>query len=97
MTTTRVKTSREEFEAAYSGGYVYGYLVLVDQKLPLKKYPVYVELGSEIVYRGSLNDDPKTDYKCFSNSTVFIAQTDEMLDSGNFFNALEKTTTIIYY
>lgn len=97
MTTVRVKTTQEEFEAASIDGYVYGDLVLLNNKKPQKKFAVYIELGTEGIYEESRLDDPKTEYKILRNCSVYLSETYEMLENGKFLNKLENATVIIYY
>jgi|694.fasta_scaffold31949_7 hypothetical protein len=44
----RIKTLREEFDSAVSGGYVYGEII---RKKP---FPVYADLGTEHPYEPSI-------------------------------------------
>lgn len=87
----RVRTVREEFEAAEDGGYVYGEI----QRQ--KSFPVYVELGTEEEYIPSPKDDPRTDYRLFRGCNVFVAETDEQLDRGEYIYSSIEVKLIIYF
>ena len=86
----RIKTIREEFEAAKNGGYVYGYI----QRQ--KTFSVYVELGSERDYTPSSKDDPNTEYRYFRDCQVYIAETDEQIDRGEYIFQTVNAIVIIY-
>lgn len=86
----RVKTVREEFEAAETGGYVYGNI----QRQ--KTFPVYIELEREEEYIPSSQDDPKTEYRLFRDCNVFVAETDVQLDTGEYIFSSLEVTVIIY-
>lgn len=86
----RVKTIREEFDAGEAGGYVYG--EIRRQKI----LPVFVKLGIEQKYYPSPSDDPNTRYRLFSRCAVYVAETDEQLDRGEFIFRSLDTTVVIY-
>lgn len=86
----RIKTLREEFDSAVSGGYVYGEII---RKKP---FPVYADLGTEKPYEPSTNDDPNTEYRIFRNCSVYIAETEEKLDRGEYVSSTKDTTVILY-
>ena len=86
----RIKTLREEFNSAVSGGYVYGEIIRK------KSFPVYVDLGTEHNYQPSAKDDPNTEYKIFRTCSVYIAETEEKLDRGEYVSSTKGTTVIIY-
>ncbi len=86
----RVRTVHEEFEAAEDGGYVYG------KMHRQKSFPVYVELGTEEEYILSSKDDPKTEYRFFRGCNVFVAETDEQLDRGEYIFTSPSATVVIY-
>lgn len=86
----RVKTVREEFKASENGGYVYGEI----QRQ--RSFPVYVELGVEKEYIPSSQDNLKTEYRLFHKCNVFVAETDEQLDRGEYIYSSLNVTVIIY-
>lgn len=86
----RVRTPREDFEAATSNGYVYGWLV---RQSPL---PAYVELGTERDYIPSPKDDFNTEYRYFVNCTVSVAETEEELDSEDYVAEWVGVAVVIY-
>lgn len=86
----RIRTRREEFIEGNSGGYVYGEI----QRQ--KSFPVYVELGIEEEYIPSSQDNSKTEYRLFKNCTVFVAETDEQLDRGEYILSQTQATVVIY-
>lgn len=87
---TSIKTIRAEFEAAHSNGYVYGQIVRQEV------FPVYVELGSEREYIPSPNDDPMTEYRFFTNCTIYAAETEEQLDRGQYVATMSGVSVVIY-
>ena len=86
----KIKTIREEFEAAEDDGYVYGY---IQRK---KTFSVYVELGSEKEYIASSKDDLNTEYRYFRDCRVYIAETDEQIDLGEYISQALNAIVIIY-
>ncbi len=86
----RIKTIREEFEAAEENGYVYGEIIRK------KSFPVYIELGREVNYIPSPSDNPKTDYRLFRECHIFVAETNEQLDREDFVYDQEGESVIIY-
>jgi hypothetical protein len=86
----RIKTIREEFEAAENNGYAYGYIQRT------RAFPVYVELGIEEEYIPSDKDNSQTEYKLFRSCNVFVAETDEQLDNGEYISQSLNVTVIIY-
>lgn len=86
----RIKTPRQEFEAAKNHGYVYGY---IQRK---QAFPVYVELGKEEEYIRSARDDDRTDYKLFRRCNVFLSENDEQLDNEKYISQSSNETVIIY-
>lgn len=86
----RVKTTKAEFNAAESGGYIYGSIIRQ------KSLPVYVDLGKEKQYIPSPTDDPMTGYKCFVNCNIRVAATEELLDQGVYLLENHGVTVIIY-
>lgn len=90
--TLRIKVSLSEFQAACTDGCVYGEL------RGKRGLYVYAELGREMQYNRSQNDDPKTDYRIFVNCDVYFAKTREQLETGEFeAEEIGNTTLIIYY
>lgn len=86
----RVRTVREEFEAAEDGGYVYGEI----QRR--QRFPVYVELGKEKEYIPSSEDDPNTEYRIFTGCNVFVAESNAQLDREEYVSRAASVTVIIY-
>ena len=92
MALSLVSVDKQEFDAAKSGGYVYGYV-----KYGTIKAPVYIDLGEELEYSRSRHDDPNTFYKLFLDSTIYYAKTDEDLDNDIYFAVLEHQTVKIFF
>lgn len=88
--TSKIRTIRAEFEAARSNGYVYGQIIRQDV------FPVYVELGSEREYIPSPNDDPMTEYRFFTNCTIYAAETEDQLDRGQYIAIMPSVSVVIY-
>lgn len=86
----RVRTPREEFEAAANNGYVFGKLV---RQSPL---PTYIELGTEREYISSAKDDPNTEYRYFVNCNVLVAKTEQQLDREEYIAEWMGVAVIIY-
>lgn len=88
----RVKVEREDFELATSNGWVDG---LVQGR---KGFWAYVELGYEQEYIPSPNDDPRTEYRLFRGCDVFLAESQEQLESvtDNSNAKLTNITVILY-
>ena len=86
----RVRTIREQFEAAEADGYVYGNI----QRQ--QSFTVYVELAREEEFIPSSQDDPKTEYRLFRGCNVFVAETDEQLDTGEYIFSSLDVKVIIY-
>lgn len=86
----RVKTPSEEFDAAENNGYVYGEIRRA------KIFPVYVELGQEIAYIPSSRDDPNTKYRIFQRCTIYLSETEEQLDRGEYIFKTPNVSVIIY-
>ncbi|MBV8884512.1 MAG: hypothetical protein JO235_11025 [Chroococcidiopsidaceae cyanobacterium CP_BM_RX_35] len=85
----RIRASnQQEFNAATSEGAVYGKYLGVY---------VYVELGKEEIYRGSLKDDPNTQYKLFRNCRVFYTETLEDLRAGICVHETDENILIVFY
>jgi hypothetical protein len=57
---------------------------------------LYVDLGTEHNYQPSAKDDPNTEYKIFRTCSVYIAETEEKLDRGEYVSSTKGTTVIIY-
>lgn len=88
----RVKVTRADFESAQSDGWVDG---LVQGR---KGLWAYVELGAEQEYIPSPNDDPRTEYRLFRGCDVFLAESQEQLESlNNNANAELINVTVILY
>ena len=86
----KIKTQKIEFDAATSNGYVYGEIVRTTT------FPVYIELGAEQEYISSAKDDSKTEYRLFTNCTIYMAETEEQLDRENYIGTLKNQTVVIY-
>ncbi len=86
----RVKTPSEEFDAAENDGYVYGEIRRA------KIFPVYVELGQETDYIPSSRDDPNTKYIIFKRCNIYLSETEEQLDRGEYISETSNVTVIIY-
>jgi len=86
----RVRTVRQEFEAAEDGGYIYG------EMQRQRNFPVYVELGTEKEYIPSAKDDAKTEYRLFTGCNVSVAENDEQLDREDYIYYSIDMTVIIY-
>ncbi len=86
----RIKVSRLDFQAACSDGWVDG------QWQGKKGMYVYSELGLEQDYISGVNDDPKTSYRIFQNCAVFIAKSQEQLESEEYEANFPSVTVIIY-
>ena len=90
MSVLRIRTTREEFEAAEEGGCVYG-------EIPRQiTIPVYVELGMEADYIPSPKDNPRTEYRLFAGCNVYIAEKEEELDRGEYIARQLNTAVIVY-
>ncbi|MDM9583687.1 hypothetical protein [Nostoc sp. GT001] len=85
-----VRTIKAEFDNAESYGYVYGYIVRKDI------FPVYVTLGKEQEYISSPLDDKNTDFRTFVSCTVYIAETDEELDSEKYIEIIPQIKVRIF-
>ncbi|GBF81231.1 hypothetical protein [Aphanothece sacrum] len=86
----RVKTPREEFDAAEDKGYVYGEIRRT------KILPTYIELGEETSYIQSNQDDPNTKYRIFRKCNVYLSETEEQLDRQEYIYKNINVTVIIY-
>jgi hypothetical protein len=86
-----IKVIRDEFTQADSDGAiwgVYGYVV--------PNLYIYAELGEEGEYLPKDGDDPRADYRLFTNCYVEYYRTMEDLKSGNVItNAIEEKVTLI--
>jgi hypothetical protein len=90
VSAIRVKTIREEFDAAISDGCVYG------EVIRQATFYVYVELGKEVEYTLTQRDDPNAEYKMFINCNVLFAQTQEQLYREENIIESSNLTVIIY-
>lgn len=86
----RVKVSRNDFEEAESQGWVDG---LLKGKEGLW---VYVELGTEQEYIPSQKDDSNTEYRLFIGCDAFFANSQEILERGDY-QAKELNVNVIIY
>ena len=86
----RIKATRKEFDAACTGGCVYG------QFQGQRNVYVYAECGKELPYLPKPNDDPKTSYRMFVNCDAFFAKTVKQLNASDFEMTISNSTVIIY-
>jgi hypothetical protein len=86
----RIKVNRAEFDDAVSEGAVYGKVIRSTV------IPVYVELGKRIEYDPNARDDEDAEYRQFSKCTIYYAESDEMLDRGEYLSITENSTVIVY-
>lgn len=93
MRATRIKAlSHKEFKAACTNGSVYG------EYMGRRDIYVYAELGMEKEYIPSPNDDPRTEYRIFTDCTLYFAMTRTQLYERDFeAEDFPVPTVIIYY
>jgi len=88
--TIEIKTDREEFNLAISNGAVYGKVI---RRAVIY---VYVELGVELQYQTRPKDDANAEYKKFFGCTVYYADNDENLDTGEYLTITRDCVVVIY-
>jgi hypothetical protein len=83
----RIQVSRKQFDRAETGVEVFGKWLQVN---------VSVDLGREVEYRPSRQDDPNTQYRCFLDCEVLYYRTAEDLITGNYVVIDPRVTVILY-
>lgn len=89
----RVKAvNSNEFSAACSDGGVYGRL------RGRSDLYVYADLGQEKEYIPNPKDDPKTEYRMFTDCDAYFADTEQQLRDGDFrAEELHDVTLVVYW
>jgi hypothetical protein len=83
----RIQVSRKQFQRAVPGSEVFGKWL---------KVHVSVELGREVEYRPSRQDDPNTQYRCFHGCTVYYYESAEDAIAGLYLVSDPQVTVILY-